>query len=371
MIDYLNTHAESIVLVVVVFLALFSLLVFAGAIISRWMLQRSEKKKQRIREELSVLVIQYACGDMTFEDLKTRLSTKTDYAILLKISNELDKTLEGEEGVRLKRLMNLTQIRSYFIDRFESGDPLERAKACLYFSKKGEIKEKYLPKILSYSDSDHPMLAYASCLAIINHGDLDQKQIAIRNLLSNDGLSNQALNDVFAEFQLRSTDDREAESKLLIELIDSREYSAERTALMIRTLGELGFFESAGFLLQEYNELPEKDYSSVIAVSLIDVLSSFGMVEIVDRLYNDFMGSNYSEVREAAAKALGVFGLPESIPFLKWLMVDPDFYVRFYAAKSLSNYPDLNLRSLKIPALDVDEYNELLGEVEAMKEGEY
>lgn len=371
MFDYLNTHAESIVLIVVVFLALFSLMVFAGAIISRWMLQLSEKKKSKIREELSELVIQYACGDITFNSLKSHLTTKTDYAILLKISNELDKTLEGEEEVRLKRLMNLTQIRSYFIDRFESGEPLERAKACLYFSKKAEIKESYLVKILRDTDSDHPMLAYASCLAIINHGSIDQKRVAIRNLLSNEGLSNQALNDVFAEFQRMSTDDRVAESQLLMELIDSREYNEERTALMIRTLGELGFFESAGFLLQEFMEVPVEGYSPVITVSLIDVLSSFGMVEIVERMCEEFISSEYSEVREAIAKALGIFGLPEHIPFLKWLMVDPDFYVRFHAAKSLSLFPGIDIRKINIPTMDQAEHNELVGEVEAMKEGSY
>jgi hypothetical protein len=369
LIDYLNTYAEDIVLIVILVLGLFSLIVFIGAIYSRWMLKLSEKRKEKIRQELSEKVIQYACGDISFQTLTRSLSTKTDYAILLKISNELDKTFEGDEEARLKRLMNLPKIRSFFLDRFESGNPLEKAKACLYFSKKTDIKKINIPKILKLTGAEHPMLAYAAGMAIINHGNIDEKAIAIRNLLLNEGLSNQALNDVFAEYQKSSTDDREAESKLLIDLIDKREYSDERTALMIRTIGELGFFEGAGFLLQEFRELPEEGYSPIITVALIDVLALFGMEEILDHLTTKFISSEYSEVRESVAKALGVFSREDSIPFLKWLVTDIDFYVRFYAAKSLSAYSTLNLRTIRIPNMDKEEFDELLGEVEASRDG--
>lgn len=371
MIDYLNTHAEDIILIVVIFLTLFSMIVFVGAIYSRWMLQLSEKKKKKIREDLSELVIKYTLGDVTFDVLKRNLSTKTDYSILLQISNELEKSLEGDEAMRLKRIINIPQIRNYFISRFESGNPLEQAKACLYFSRKTRIKQTFLPLIENHTASEHPMLAYAACMALINHGDVEQKKNGIRNLLSNKGLSNQALNDVFSEFQQKSSDDREAESKLLMKLIDEREYSDDRTALMIHTLGELGFFESAGFLLNEFLEIPDKDYSPDVIVAFINVLSSFGMEEILDRLYLDFISSEFSEVREAIAKALGVFTKKESIPYLKWLLVDPDFYVRFYAAKSLSLYPEIDLRKLSVPTIEQAELNELIGEVESIRDGGY
>ncbi len=366
MIDFLNTHAEQIVLTVVVILAIFSLIVFVGAIYSRWMLQLAEKRKKKIREDLSEVVIMYTLGELSLSDLKKNLSTKTDYSILLQISNELDKTLEGDEEVRLKRIMNLSEIREYFIGRFNSKNPLEQAKACLYFSRKTEIKERFLPKIYSYTKSDHPMLAYAACMAIISHGSAGQKKDAIRNLLSNDGLSNQALNDVFSEFQLKSSDDRIEESKLLMQLIDERNYNVERTALMIRTLGELGFYESAEFLLNEFMEIPSEDYSPAIVVALIDVLALFGMEEILEKLYSEFISSQYSEVREAIAKALGVFGKTESIPFLKWLLVDPDFYVRFHSAKSLSMHPNIDLRKLSVPNIGDEEFDELVGEIESL-----
>ncbi len=354
-------------LIVVGVLALVSLMVFFGAIYSRWMANVSEKKREKIREELLEKVIRYVSKDLTFDEMKKNIHSTVEFTILMEIANELDKNLEGEEEERLKRLMKLPEIRRYYEKRFQSSNPLEKAKACLYYSRKKDIKKTLVPSILRLTGSDHPMLAYAATMAIINHGTIQEKKAAIENLLANEGLSNQALNDVFAEFQMKSTNDREAEGNLLMELIDKRSYSNHRTALMIRTLGELGFFESAGFLLNEFKEISADNYDPEIVVSLINVLSLFGMEEIYDKMIMDFMASNFSEVREAVAMALAHFKRDESVEFLRWMLADTDFYVRFNAAKSLSNYDDVDLQKLEIPTMDKDELRELIGEIESAK----
>lgn len=371
MLDYLNTHAESITATVVVFLTIFSILVFAGAVYSRWLLNRKEKKQVLIREKLSELVIRYVSNDVSFEVLKTYLSSKTDYSILMRLTNELEKSLEGDEKRRLKRLLNLPPIRNYYIGRFESGDPLEQAKACLYFSRQTRIKKSIVPKIFSYTSSEYPMLAYSACLAIIIHGSADFIQEAIHNLLINEGISNQALNDVFKEFQAQSEENSEIETEMLIRFIAGREYGEKRTAFLIRALGELNFYESAGFLLSEFQNLDEESYSPDLACALIEVLAHFGMAEILDKLHTRFAVSPYREVREISAKAMGVFVDPVSIPILKWLLLDPDFYVRYYAAKSLSNFPSIQLDQINLPGMDREEYSELLGEIESSKDLEY
>ena len=371
MIDYLNTHAEQIALIVVILLAIFSLIVFVGAIYSRWMLNLKDNKEKKIRERLSDLVIQYVSGDLSFENLKGELSTETDYSILMQISNQLEKNLEGEEEVRLKRLLNLPPIRKFFIGRFETKDPLERAKACLYFSRQNKIKKSILPKIMSYTASKYPVLAYSYTMAIIVHGSTRQKKEAIHRLLINEGVSNQALNDIFKEFQVESSEEDEVEAQLLMRFIADKAYSDKRTALLIRTLGELNFYQSAEFLFNEFKHLSEDHYSPVIATALIDVLAQFGMSDILEDLHKIYTNSEHREVRESTAKAFGFFTDPVSKPILKWLILDSDFYVRFYAAKSLSNYPDVQLSELDLPGMQSDDYSELLGEIETSKELEY
>lgn len=371
MIDYLNTHAEAIILVVVFILAAVSIIVFVGAIFSRWMLKLAEEKRRSVRERLSPLVIQYISGDLDFEQFTSELHTDTDYIILLKIANELDKDLEGEEEVRLKRLLNLKPIREFFISEFDSRKPLDAARACIYFAKQSNIKDSTLKKLISNSGSKYPMLAYSSAMAVIVHGNHKDKETVIRNLLQNDGLSNQALNDVFAEYQLRSSEDRKAESELLMKLISENIYKPERTALMIRTLGELSFYDSADFLVEQFQKLPEKGYHPAIASALIDVLTMFGMEEIIDRLHLDFVNSKFMEVRESVAKALGFFVKKESVPYLKWLLNDPDFYVRFYAAKSLHAYENIDLSTLNVFNISEEDWNELVGEIHASKSLSY
>jgi len=364
-IEYLDQNAEAIILIVVVVLTIISAIVFIGAIYSRWMLRLAESKSKKIRQQLSPLVIQYLSGDIEFDDLKKHLSTKTDYQILLKISNELDKDLEGEEEKKLKRLLNLKPIREFFTSRFESGDPLDAARACIYFAKKDKIRDSLIPKLVNNSSSEYPLLAYSAALAVITHGDANQKEEAIKNLLKNRELSNQALNDIFNEYQLRSSDNRKTEAELLMSLIKSKEYFPDRTALMIRTLGELNFYQSASFLLKEYLAHEEENYNPLIATALIDILSKFGMEEILKRLHLEFISSKYRDVRESVAKALGVFTKKESVPLLKWLLVDPDFYVRFFAARSLSYYPDIDLKDMQVYGMSESDWEELVGEIES------
>lgn len=352
----------------VIVLAVITAIVLFGAVYSRWILNITQKKREKVKENLSDSVVQYTFADLSFDDLKKKLRTKHDYIILLSIVNKTMLSVSGEEKERLTRLLSLQPIREYFTSRFKSRDQLERSKACLYFSKQKRINSSHLPIILKYTDEGYPMLCYSAAMAIIAHGSEEQKKTAIENLLANEGLSNQALNDVFVEFQDHATDDGKFEAETLMEFISDRRFSENRTALLIRVLGELSYYESADFLLNEYLALPAKLDEPEVAVSLINALANFGMIEIVDRIHTDFVNSEYREVREACVISLSGFLMEESIPVLKWMLYDNDFYVRFYAAKSLSIFPDISLENLKPISMNDESWNELLGEVELMKE---
>jgi len=365
LVEYLNIHAEQIIWIVVLFLTFFSVIVFVWAIFSRWMLNRREKLKTEVRSKLSDLIIRYVSGDLEYNRLQAHLSSKIDYSILSELSNELEKTLEGEEKKRIIRLLNLPPIRNFFIDNFDSGDVLDKAKASLYFSRQNKIKSSLVPKLLTLTSSKYPMLAYASAMAIMVHGNAEQVKEAIHNVLENREVSDQALNDIFNRLQARSGSVYVEEPKLLIELISDGRYSASRTSQMIRTLGELNFYESAGFLLDMFKNLDPDNYNPKLATSFIDVLAHFGMNEIVDDLHEIYTNSKYREVRESVAKALGIFRDPVSKPILKWLMLDADYYVRFFAAYSLAKYEDVDLYELDLPGIEKQEYRELIGEIES------
>ncbi|PWN05610.1 HEAT repeat domain-containing protein [Rhodohalobacter mucosus] len=364
--EILQIHSDTIVLGVVLFLGLLSAVVFAGAVYSRWRINKYENRKVNIRRELSDRLIRYVSGDLNFSGFTSGLSGNMEFPILLELAGELDKSLEGDEESRLKKLLNLPEIRSYYAERFHSPNPLEKAKACLYMARKDVIKKFDLPRIMKLTADEHPMLAYSACLAILKHGNDEQAATAIRNALKNRGLSNQALNDIFVALRERSEQESTSEAEFLMELIHSGCYNQDRRALMIRTLGELGYYESADFLLNEFYALPEKGFNAGVLISLIETLAQFGMTQILDRLRSDFILSDNSDVRLAVARAMENLREEENIPFLKWLMADKGYYVRYYAAKSLSGYSGVDLKDVPVPTMSSEELEEMIGEIETV-----
>ncbi len=370
MIDYLNSHAETIITIVVIVLAAISMVVFLGAIYSRWILNVIGKKRRGIKKELSEYVVQYACGDLAFEVVEKRLKTSADRQILLTIINELTPSISGAEREKLQLLLGLPAIKKYFMGQFRSNKQLEKAKACLYLSRLKTIDSDLFPTLLEYSAEEYPILSYASSMAVIAHGDDEQKRFVLKNQLINEGLSDQALNDLFVEFQDVSEGDFSSEAKTIMSFISGNAYSPSRNALLIRTLGELNYHESAEFLVHEFLQLPSRISEPEVAETLITYMPVFASEEtelkILDRLHIDYATSEFREVREATVKALGVFGKQESIPILEWALYDHDFYVRFYAAKSLNVFPDVQLLSLKPLVMAQDDWDELLGEVNSL-----
>lgn len=155
-----------------------------------------------------------------------------------------------------------------------------------------------------------------------------------------------------------------------MEFISEKVYTPSRIALLIRTLGELNYHESAEFLVNNFLQLPSELNEPLVAESLITYMPVFASEEtesnILDRLHLDFANSEFREVREATMKALGMFGKEESIPILKWAMYDLDFYVRFNAAKSLHSFPGIMLSSMKPETMIQEEWDDLVGEVNSL-----
>ncbi len=370
MIDYLNSHAETIILVVVLILAIVSIIVFLGAIYSRWIMNLTKKKRRNIKEELSEYVVKYACGDLAFKELEKRLRTSTDHQILLSIINELSPSISGTERDRLQLLLELPVIEKFFMGQLKSKKQLEKAKACLYLSRLKSIDSKLFPHLLEYSAEEYSILSYASCMTIIVHGDDSQKRIALKNQLLNENLSDQALNDLFVEFQDVSGGDFTSEAKTIMGFISEKIYSHSRTALLIKTLGELNYHESAEFLVNEFLQLSSDLDEPLVAESLITYMPVFASEDtesnILERLHLVYANSEFREVREATMTALGMFGKEESIPILKWAMYDQDFYVRFYAAKSLQSFPGILLSSMKPETMIQADWDDLIGEVNSL-----
>lgn|GEM_PF-857690 len=375
MIDYLQTHAITIMMVVVLMLAAISAMVLIGALYSRWILNVTKRNRGRKKEKLSECVIQFISGDIEVDEVRQIIHVEEDYRILLEIINDLSSKIDGPEKERIADLLEMEPIKNYYTSRFYSKNRLEQAKACLYFARQKSFHYSFLPKVLEYTAVDYPMLSYAAAMAVIVHGNEDQKRKALKNQLLNEDLSDQAINDLFVEYQNISDGELKEEVDIIMGFLKENSYSPARTALLIKTLGELNYHESAEFLVQKFLSIPAEQEYPDVPRTLINYMPVFATSEneeeILNRIHTDFSVSTFSSVREACAKAMGMFMKDVSKPILMWMLYDKDFYVRFYAAKSLVQFPGVELSSIKPEDMEDKMWNELVGEVEMAKEQVY
>lgn len=341
-----------------------TLLTILITLLTRWRIEFIERRKQTLRESIGDLIVRYTSGDLSRTDVENRLTEKIDYIVLLELVNQLEPSLEGAERERLQELMEFRSTFNHFLDRFETGTPVEKAKACLYYARIRKIDPKHLPVLKTLTRSPEPYLCYSAASALMVHGSLTQKRDAFATILQNPSISGMAVTDLIVTFTRYGDEYHDSEVNILMEFIRKETIPAERRVLLIYSLEQLGYFQAMETLHSYYQKLDKKQASPDLLEALIRVLARFGVVDILPDLYHCFSNSSNAVLREAAADAYGILKDPESIPHLHWLINDPDFQVRYQAALSLSKFPGEDLDNVPSFVLHPDDWEELKDEVQ-------
>lgn len=354
---------ERIMLVIALILFLITFFVLVLAFSSRWRLKKRESYKTRKSDQLVEVIIRFVSGEISKDKVEAELENRLDFIILLEMVNELDHALDGPEEKRLQQLMNLKTIRQHFDQRFASGEALLQAKACLYYAKKADLTPDKLPKLADLSSSNDPILSYAASSALMVHGNMKDKSVAIKNILRNKQISPMALSDILVQFTRHGTDYHEEEALLLMKFVEDDQLPPDRVATLIRVLNELEYLQSTDFLWDFYHQSDHEATHPELIEVLLDILTKFGREEVLKDIHTHFTISKHANIRNAAARSMGFFKDDSSIPFLKWLLNDPDFMVRFEAARSISKFDNVDLKKIKPPNLTQKEWSDLAGEV--------
>lgn len=367
MFDYIDNHAVIFMQFVAVTLFFQTFLVLAFALYSRWKLKREEVREEKTREKLGELIIRYVSGDLPIKYIRRALKSKLDYVTLLKLVNTLDQTLDGVEEERLQKLMEEKNTRLHFQKRFTSQNRILQAKACLYFSRRKYIHPEKVQELVRLSEVNDPILAYASTSAVIVHGKLKQKQEAIRNVLHNPGVSPMAVSDLLINFTKHGSEYLWEEMSAIAGFIEYEDLTSDRKALLIKIFDELEYFQSVEFLKETYQKVDKESEAPEVVDALIKVLTKFGVEEIIPDIHEYFAVSKNALLRETAASSMGFFLKEESLPVLKWLINDRDFNVRMQAARSLSQYPNVEMDKIKCATVSDKDWKRLVGEIQALK----
>lgn len=348
---------------IAVILFVITFLVLAIAFFSRWRLHKTEDYRSRKSEQLGQLIIRYVSDEISIDKVEKELDNRLDFILLLELVNELGQSLDGTEEKKLQQLMNFKTIRLHFEQRFASDEPLLQAKACLYFAKKNDLTSDKLPRLVDLSSSDDPILSYAATSALMMHGDMKDKAVAIKNILKNKQISPMALSDILVQFTRHGTGFHEEGTLLLMKFVEDDQLPPDRVATLVRVLNELEYLNSSDFLWDFYLKADLETIHPELLEVLLDVLTKFGREEVLEDIHAHFTVSKHPDIRKAAARSMGFFRDDSSIPFLKRLLNDPDFMVCFEAARSISNYENIDLEKIKPQHLTQKEWNDLTGEV--------
>ncbi len=371
MTDLLDRYGEQFMLITALILFILMLLVLAIAFVSRWRLRKKEAYRVIKSEQLSELIIRYVSGEIEVTDIEKKLENRTDYILLLELVTRLEQSLDGVEVLRLQKLMDIKNNRDHFNKWFDSDDPIQKARACLYFAKKANIPADKLPDLVSLSAREEPMLSYAATSALMVHGSMKDKAESINNVLVNSRISKMAVSDLLVQMTKHGNEYHEEEAFLLMSLASDKTIPRERIAILIQVLDEFEYLHSIDFLWNFYQKLDLESAHPEVLAALLHVLSKFGWEEILDDVHQYFAVCDKPELREEAARCMGFFRKKVSIPILEWLLNDPDYMVRYEAARALSQYKHLDFRNLNPPGLSEKEWHDLSGEVLAESEVKY
>lgn len=368
MTQSLNNWDVVLLAAILALLMAATLLTILITLLTRWRAIYIEKRKQALRKTIGDLIIHYISGDLDRDDIEARLTEKIDYIVLLELVNDLEQSLEGDEQERLQELMEVQSTFDHFLDRFETGTPIEKAKACLYYARIRKIDPKHLPVLKTLTRSPEPYLCYSAASALMVHGSLAQKRDAFATILQNPSISSMAVTDLIVTFTQHGDEYHDVEANILVEFIQKERIPAERRSLLIYSLEQLGYFQTMDTLYSYYQKLDKQQAPPELLEALVRVLARFGMAEILPDLYRFFSNSPHAALRETAAVAYGVLKAPESILHLHWLVNDPDFQVRYQAAHSLAKFPGEDLDRVPSFMLDPDDWEDLKDEVQPVTE---
>ncbi|MEX0771128.1 MAG: HEAT repeat domain-containing protein [Balneolaceae bacterium] len=366
MIEYLNEHVISIMLVITLVLLILTLMVVILAIYYRWLSVKKEDQEKLKKERFGELIIQYVNGDLGLHKIQEKIEGKTDHLILLQLVNSLSHSLEGREKVRLQELMELRSLKNHFNRYLESSDPIRKAYACQYLSRLKSVSSEKIPVLINLTTRKEPILAYAAALAVIVHGSAKQKENVLRNMLYNQDISLMVLSDLFLKFNQIGDEYRQNELATLTGFVRDEEIQTDRRALVIKILNELEYLDSVDVLYNMYKEVLHSTVVPEILEALIKILTKFGVEEILGDIHRFYTSSDSFKVRRASAFSMGFFQHEDSKPYLKWLINDPDYRVRFEAARALGIYPDIDMEQIRCEVLSQKEWDEMVNEIKSI-----
>lgn len=313
------------------FMALLSVLIMTGLILRRWVIQSRQAWWLKRKEELTAVVFEHMGKPDTHSVLKEKMSGK-DLRLIQEIIHELIEVVGGETETDLLELLNEIGGFDAALQDVKSKNERQRMKAVGVLSLFNNDPQA-IEALRSVLDDPFPRIRRTAADALVDMG----AEIPIGELIEKLDVENdirpRLLREVFRKIAPRSVPE-------MIDILKSNASPAVRE-LIINALGDANDYSVVEVLNDEMKS-PVINIRAEVLRSLATIGHPSAQSAVLLGLRDDAW-----EVRTQAAICAGRIGLSEALPDLIRLLNDPQWWVRFRAARALKKIGGEGIRQLE------------------------
>ncbi|MFO7814642.1 MAG: hypothetical protein R6V14_02700 [Halanaerobiales bacterium] len=324
MINYLN---------ILIFLLSFSaILIFSILIIFHLKLKFNESQIKSIKEEYCSVIDRYMDHNINLEEAANYFKEDINYELLKEFFKPYLKEYEGKDFERLKHLIKKIGLNGYYYEKLNSNKRKDKLKAVSFL---GKLEDRNsLNQIERLLDSNDKLKIITAAWAISEIGETRLLQPVINALFNKSNMTYEAITELLVNFGEDMCDG-------LIEYINKyfetnkyfvKNFQTEDFKVLSVFVDIFGFFRYEKSL-PILEKLLFENIHSEVKIHIFKSLVKIGKPINVD--LHRFLKSDNWVIRSQCARYLGEIQAQEYSSYLIKLLKDENWWVGYYAARSL------------------------------------
>jgi hypothetical protein len=351
-------------------LFLITMYLFAASILIRNAKLREEHHSKECKDRFYPYILTHMVGDeIDMNELNSDLRNSDDFKPLVSIIYEMIESVQGDERTRLRELLHLPKLQTYYFKLLQSSRKNDITEACLYYSHVSDFTEKEYQLLSKLLDDENLLYVHIAATAIIRSPLAEQRYEALRAMCSRERVSKLAIIDQLYMFRNLVDDQMDREVSLLNQLVRDTSLNDRNLGMVIKGICDIGYVSMA---LDLYELLEEQlwAHSEYVTEALIYSMGRFEFSMAADFIVDNFAKDSRPRVRRACASALELFADDAYNEVLFDLAQDEEFSVRLKAIYALAGIGDTGKKYLLELSAKTLELRNLIRGVLAEVEGQ-
>lgn len=334
----LDAVALSVVVSVLIVLSVLFVLLIGYTSANRFLIQRQEDRYEFSESYIQPLIYEYLYDEVTKDEFVSRLRNIYDVVVAYRFLNTMIDNMKGPEHERLKELLDVDRFKKFFLKNLKSKSPVDLAQACMYFAQKKVADEKALGRLEPLQQHSYAVIVYAATFAMINAESQEVRDKALRVFLNRKDNASMAVTDLVFKY-VNKHHSREKAAETLFHFATNLYVPVQTSVSVIQMFPELGFYQLAEPLFEEFRKKKRADFNGMYTAALIHVLGEFMHPEVGNYILKEkYWKSNFQRIRLSVGTWLKENYSDEYKRVLKDLIRDDDLTVRFITMQVAFEY---------------------------------